>query len=81
MADYFQLSKVIKSFERSVMDALKHGRKSDRVCHCDDIAQIRSEIFVILRRQILKINSLLQVLIEEENHFALTTFSKDPCLL
>ena len=53
---------MLKSIERSVTDALKREKESDKSFHCDDTAQIKSEICGILKSQNFNIKKSLQQL-------------------
>ena len=53
-------------------------KESNKVFHCDDIAQRKSEICGISRKQIFHLKKImLQSLIEEENPTFLTIISKN----
>lgn len=41
------------------MDALKHEKEIEKAFHCDDIAQIKSEICDISKRQMFSIKDKL----------------------
>ena len=56
------LSKVIKSIGRWVINTLKCEKESGKVFYCDNIAEIKREIFGISRRYIFIMKkNLLQI--------------------
>ena len=74
------LSKLVKSIESQVMDALKLEKK-DKVFLCNNIAQITSEIFVISSRQIFDIKKPRSSFKSRKKiRLPLTTWNKYPRL-